>query len=152
MILPDSNLLLYAHNAGSPLFQEAAKWWVEILNGKEAVGLAESVVMAFIRISTGSRVFREPLTLQEVQRHVARWKTRPLVRILQPMPGHVDRVLKLLEQAGSTAGNLVSDAQLADLALEHGGVVHTNDRDFLRFPGLRWSFPLQEKKGRNPVI
>ena len=77
----------------------------------------------------------------EAVEHVRTWQAQPVVHILEPRADHVAQVLKLLETLG-TAGNLVTDAQLAALALEHGAVLHTADADFLRFRGLRWFNPI----------
>ncbi|MGI8602873.1 MAG: TA system VapC family ribonuclease toxin [Verrucomicrobiales bacterium] len=152
MILPDVNLLVYASDLLSPHHQQALTWWNESAASGETIGIAEFVVMGFLRITTQPKFCHQPISLARAQAAVEAWFRAPGIQLLQPAPGHYLRVLRLLQQAGSTAGNLVSDAQLADLALEHGGTVHTNDRDFLRFAGLRWSFPLHGKKGRNPVI
>ena len=127
MIVPDINLLLYAYDSDSPFHRKAAAWWQGCLSGTEPVGLAQIVVFGFVRIGTNGRVFRNPMTSLEA--------------VEQPRADHVAQVLKLLETLG-TAGNLVTDAQLAALALEHGAVLHTADADFLRFRGLRWFNPI----------
>lgn len=141
MIVPDINLLLYAYDSDSPFHSKAAAWWQRCLSGTEPVGLAQVVIFGFVRIGTSGRVFRNPLTAIEAAEHVRGWQTQPVVQILEPRADHVAQVLKLLETLG-TAGNLVTDAQLAALALEHGAVLHTADADFLRFPGLRWFNPI----------
>jgi len=141
MIVPDINLLLYAYDAGSPFHSKAAAWWQECLSGTEPVGLAPVAVFGFVRIGTSRRVFGNPLTPLEAAEHVRSWQAQSVVQILEPGPDHIAKVLKLLETLG-TAGNLVTDAQLAALALEHGAVLHTADSDFLRFRGLRWFNPI----------
>jgi hypothetical protein len=72
------------------------------------------------------------------------WLARRVSQVLQAPADHVQQVIGLLESAGAAAGNLVTDAQIAALALSHRAVVHTADRDFLRFRGVRCHFPLDE--------
>ena len=141
MIVPDINLLLYAYDSASPFHSKATAWWQACLSGTEPVGLAPVVAFGVVRIGTNSRVFHNPLTPMEAAEHVRSWQSQPVVQILEPQADHVAHVLKLLETLG-TAGNLVTDAQLAALAIEHGAVLHTADSDFLRFRGLRWLNPI----------
>jgi hypothetical protein len=147
MIVPDINLLLYAYDSASPFHAKAAAWWQACLSGTEPIGLAQVVVFGFLRIGTNNRVFRNPLTPIEAAEHVRSWQSQPIVQILEPQAVHVAQVLKLLEALG-TAGNLVTDAQLAALAIDHGAVLHTADSDFLRFRGLRWFNPITDVASR----
>jgi toxin-antitoxin system PIN domain toxin len=148
MILPDINLLLYAYDSDSPFHSKAAGWWQGCLSGTEPVGLAQVVVFGFVRIGTNGRVFRNPMTALEAAGHVRSWQAQPVVQILEPRADHLAQVLDLFETLG-TAGNLVTDAQLAALALEHAAVLHTADPDFLRFRGLRWFNPITGVSSRN---
>ena len=141
MIVPDANLLLYAYDAASPFHSKAAVWWNACLSGDEPVGLPHATVFAFVRLGTNPRVFHQPLSPVEAASHVRSWLAQPCIQVLEPDPNHVEDVLKLLESLG-TAGNLVTDAQLAASALTQGAVLHTADTDFLRFQGLRWFNPL----------
>jgi toxin-antitoxin system PIN domain toxin len=141
MIIPDLNLLIYAHDTLSPCHAAAKRWWADSLSQSEPVGLPHLVVFGFIRISTRSQIFRQPLTLTEAGDLVRSWLAQPNVQMVQPADGHLDRVMDLLDQIG-TAGNLVTDAQLAALAIEHHAVLHTTDTDFVRFPGLQWFNPI----------
>ena len=141
MILPDINLLLYAYDAASPFHGKAAGWWQECLSGSEAVGLPPVVVFGFVRLATHARVFTDPMTPTEAAQHVRSWLAQPVVRVLDAQADSIEPVLTVLEKLG-TAGNLVTDAQIAALALEYDAVLHTNDTDFLRFEGLRWFNPL----------
>ena len=104
-------------------------------------GLPLVVIFGFVRIATNPRAFQNPMTPKEAAGHVRAWLARPGVQILESGPLEVERVLKLLESVG-TAGNLVTDAQIAVAALEHDAVLHTSDSDFIRFPGLRWFNPI----------
>jgi uncharacterized protein len=141
MIIPDANLLLYAYDSESPFHKSAARWWAGLLSRVEPVGLCPVVVFAFLRLSTHGKVFDHPLTVIEASQFVASWLARPNVRLLVAGPGHVEAVCRLLTKA-STAGNLVTDAQIAALALEYGATVHTADTDFARLAGVRWENPL----------
>jgi toxin-antitoxin system PIN domain toxin len=144
MIVPDANLLLYAYDDSNPFHDAAARWWVECLSGSEPVGLTHPVIFAFIRIGTSSRVYANPMSLAETRRHVESWLNRRVTQILTAAPGHESQVVRLLERAGASGGNLVTDAQIAAIAMEHRAIVHTADRDFMRFSGLRVHYPLDD--------
>ena len=141
MIVPDVNLLLYAYDASSRFHTAAAAWWRACLSESEPVGLPPVVVFAFLRVGTSPRVFEHPMTPSEAAGHVRAWLAQPVVQLLEPHADHLERVLTLLESLG-TAGNLVTDAQIAALVLESDAVLHTTDTDFLRFAALRWINPL----------
>jgi hypothetical protein len=149
MIVPDVNLLLYAYDAASRFQSAAAAWWQECLSGEEPVGLAPVVLFAFARISTNPRVFSNPLSVNEAADVVRSWLHQPPAQVLEPAADHVEQVLRLLERIG-TAGNLVTDAQIAALTIAHGAVLHTVDADFLRFPGLKWINPLTARTRKPP--
>ena len=142
MIVPDANLLLYAIDSTSPFHDAARQWWTSCLNGAVPVGLCHPVVFAFVRIGTNRRAFERPLSLGQATRLVQSWFDRRATRTLYPGPRHVDNVLSLLVATGSGGGNLVTDAQIAEIALAHRAEVHTADHDFRRFPGLEVRFPL----------
>ena len=141
MIVPDVNLLLYAYDASSRFHAAAAAWWRNCLSGSEPVGLPPVVVFGFVRIATSARVFEHPMTPGEAADHLRAWLAQPVVQVLEPRAGHIERVLTLLESLGA-AGNLVTDAQIAALVLESDAVLHTTDTDFVRFASLRWLNPL----------
>lgn len=141
MIAPDANLLLYAYDSESPFHRAAARWWAALLSGTEPVGLSPVVVFAFLRLATHPKVFDRPMPVAEASERVASWLARPNVRLLVAGPGHVESVCRLLAKAG-TGGNLVTDAQIAALALEYGATVHSADGDFARFSKVDWENPL----------
>ena len=141
MILVDANLLLYAYDTSAPAHQAAKIWWEDRLSQPEPVGLAWVTLLAFVRIGTNPRVFAKPLSLAEACAYVAAWLGRPMVRILQPGEHHW-RILDDLLRRTQAAGNLVTDAHLAALALEHGARLLSTDQDFRRFDTLRWENPL----------
>ena len=139
MIVPDVNLLLCAYDASSQFHPEAATWWRECLSGSEPVGFPPVMVLAFLRIATSRRVFEHPMTPAEAAGHIRAWLAQPVVQMLEPRGDHLECVLAFLESLG-TAGNLVSDVQMA--ALESDAVLRTADSDFVRFAGMRWLNPL----------
>jgi len=142
MIVPDANLLLYAYNDASPFHEAASQWWKQCMSGSEPVGLTYPVIFAFVRISTSTRVFEQPMSLAQASSHVASWLNRRVTRVLQPDAGHAQQVFDLLSAAASSGGNLVTDAQIAAVAISHHGTVHTADRDFMRFKNLDCYYPL----------
>jgi len=145
MIIPDINLLIYAHNDQAPQHEAARKWWEDLLNGTSPVGLPWVSIAGFIRLMTHQRILTTPLDVKPAVDHVRLWLAQPPVRIVHPGSRFEEIFFCYLEALG-TAGNLTTDAQLAALAVEHQAELHTADTDFLRFPGLRWINPLDQKK------
>ncbi len=141
MILVDANLLLYAYHPRSEQHAASRAWLEIVLSGSELVRFAWLTLWAFLRISTNSRVFERPLTLPEAEAAVTSWLSQSLAGILEPGERHWD-ILRRLMREGQTTGPLVMDAVLAAIAIEHGATLHTTDRDFSRFPGLKWTNPL----------
>lgn len=132
----DANVLLYAVNRRAAEHDVAREWLERALSGQEAVAFAWTVVLAFLRLSTHPAVFPDPLRPAQATAVVERWlESAPAVTI-EPTRRHLPLLAGLLTEAG-TAGNLVGDAHLAALALEHGAAVVSFDRDFARFSGLR---------------
>jgi toxin-antitoxin system PIN domain toxin len=142
MIVPDVNLLVYAHVEAFPEHRKARSWWDGLLNGRKEVGLASPALFGFLRLATNRKLFDPPMPIDAALAHVRRWLARPQVRFLVPGSRHLEIGFRLLEMLG-TAGNLTTDVQLAALALEHQGEVHSNDADFARFSDLRWVNPLR---------
>ena len=141
MIVLDANLLLYAYGAGSPRHKEARAWLEKVLSGAEPVGLPWQSLAAFIRIATNPRLPGFRRSIEEVSRTVNGWLEQPNTRVLAPGDDHW-LLLRRMMVEGQASGPLVSDALLAALTIEYGGVLYTTDRDFARFPGLRWKNPL----------
>ena len=142
MIVPDANLLLYAYDSNGPFYERAKSWWQGCLSGQEAVGLTHPTLFAFLRISTHPKIYTHPMTLAEAAGHVRSWLARRVSQLLEAPLDHTEHVIGLLEDAGGTAGHLVTDAQIAAFAQSYRAIVHTVDRDFLRFPDVRCHFPL----------
>jgi len=139
--IPDVNLLLYALDERSPHHARARSWVEQVLSGTETVGLSWQVLVAFVRLSTRHAVFEQPLTVHEAFDVVDGWLDQPPVTVVHPGRRHAAVLRELLAALG-TAGNLTTDAHLAALAVEHGAELCSHDRDFGRFPGVRWVDPL----------
>jgi len=141
LIVPDINLLVYAYNEDAPLHSASKAWWEGCLSGAEPVGLAWAVLLGFVRLMSSRRVLLEPMASGEAVEHCRAWLAQPSTLIVTPGPLHLDIFSNLL--AGpSISANLVTDAHLAALAIEHQAAVYSNDSDFSRFSGLRWHNPV----------
>jgi uncharacterized protein len=142
VILVDANILLYAEDQISPRHAMARAWWDDQLSGTVPVCLCWTVLGAFIRIGTNSRVFEHPLSLDQAVSRVQSWIDQPCTRIVHPTERHWTVFQKMLLE-GQAVANLVTDAHLAALAVEHGCELISTDSDFSRFPGLKWRNPLR---------
>ncbi|MBI5394241.1 MAG: type II toxin-antitoxin system VapC family toxin [Verrucomicrobia bacterium] len=142
MILVDANLLVYAHVKNMAQHAKAKAWLDAQINSPARVGLPWPSLLGFLRLVTNPRVFNQPETLEDAWQWVGDWLDNPNVWIPQPTERHREVLASLLP---ATAGrpNLVPDAHLAAVAIEHGLTVCSADGDFGRFPGLRWVNPLQ---------
>lgn len=140
-MLLDANLLLYAVHSGSERHEAAVAWLNEQLNGSRRVGFPWQSLAAFLRIATHPRAFADPLDSATAWARVEDWLSAPVAWVPQPGSEHA-RVLEQLLQRHRVQGNLVPDAMLAALALEHGLTVFSTDTDFARFPEVRWQDPL----------
>jgi toxin-antitoxin system PIN domain toxin len=141
VILPDVNVLVYAFVAESPDHPRYAEWLRHAATGREAFGLSELVLSGFVRIVTNPRVLKVPAPPRDALAFVGTLRTRPNVVLVNPGARHWDIFERLCVEVGAK-GNLVADAYLAALAIESGSEWITTDRDFSRFPGLRWRHPL----------
>lgn len=142
MIVPDVNLLLYAHFTAFPEHPRARAWWERLLSDDAEVALTAPALFGFIRIATNPRVFAPPMDVHAAVATAERWLARPQVRFLVPGPRHLEVAWSLLRDAG-TGANLTTDVQLAAYAIEYQGEVHSCDTDFARFASLRWRDPLR---------
>lgn len=142
MIVIDANLLIYSYNSGSVRHAKAREWFEQVLSNTETVGLPWQSIAAFVRIMTDPRLPGARFTAYEATEVVNRWLDQPIVRVLTPGEDHWDLFRRMVVE-GEGFGPLVSDAQIAALTIEYGGVLYTTDRDFARFPGLRWQNPLK---------
>jgi uncharacterized protein len=141
LILVDANLLIYAHVSSFPQHAQAGSWLDSQLSGTDRVGLPWPSLLGFLRIVTNPRVFERPEPMGQAWRQVQDWLEPDVVWIPQPTERHRDVMGKLVMTAGVQA-NLVPDAHLAALAIEHGLLLCSTDGDFGRFADLRWQNPL----------
>jgi toxin-antitoxin system PIN domain toxin len=140
--LLDVNLLLYAVDETSPCHGRARPWLDQVMSGSETVALPWLTLTAFVRLTTRAAVFVTPLSADAALDYVEQWLLQPCATVVHPTFRHASIMRDLLRAAG-TAGNRVSDAHLAALAIEHGATLCSRDADFARFPGLRWEDPLR---------
>lgn len=142
MKIVDLNLLLYAYNSAASEHIPAAAWLKAALLSREIVGLAWVTVLGFLRIATDPKILVSPKDLPGAAGIVSDWLSRDNVSLVSPTDRHWTLLNGLLPRHRAR-GSLITDAHLAALAIEHGAILCTNDRDFLRFPGLKVEFPLQ---------
>ncbi|MGH3850170.1 MAG: TA system VapC family ribonuclease toxin [Pseudonocardiaceae bacterium] len=140
-MLIDANLLLYAVDSSSQFNERASRWLEEILNGDRRVGLPWQTIGSFLRIITHPRVTTNPLSWEQAWRYVDSWLDSGSVWV-PPATERTAAVMARITSGIPITGNLVPDAQLAALAVEHGLVLHSADTDFARFPQLQWLNPL----------
>ena len=151
MNLLDVNVLVYAFRQDSNRHQEYRTWLLNLLNGYEKYGLAEQVLMGMIRITTNPKIFKQPSTLLEAIAFTKALKQPPNCCIIRPSPNHWSIFLEICQQVNAK-GNLITDAWLAALAIDSQCVWITCDRDFARFPKLKWKHPLdQDREVQNPA-
>lgn len=143
MLLPDVNVLIYAHREDSTDEHSAyADWLTRLATGNEPFALSVLTLVGLVRIVTNPRVFRRPSSLDEVFDFTRELTSRANARVVAPGPKHLKIFEDLCRRAGATA-KLSADAQHAAVAIEHGCTLVTTDSDFDRFPGLRWRHPLR---------
>jgi hypothetical protein len=143
LIVPDANLLIYAYDTKAVQHRAARIWLEKILSAPELVGLPWQSISAFMRISTDMRLTGDRFSTEKAIGIVQQWMDRKQVRLLAPSERHWTIFQRMLIE-GQTRGPLTTDAELAALTIEYGGVLYTTDRDFARFPGLRWVNPLEK--------
>lgn len=141
MILVDANLLVYAHVKDMPQHEASRAWLDEKLNGTSPIGLPWASLLGFVRLVSNPRIFERPRSVAQAWRQAESWLDCPPVWTPAATERHREVLGSLLSAAGLRA-NLVPDAHLAALAIEHGLVLCSTDGDFARFPRLRWENPL----------
>ena len=140
MILPDVNILVYAFRSDSSNHETCKTWLDSVVNGEAPYGIAPQVLSGVVRITTHPKVFTEPNTLDEVLRFCDILLAQSHGVVIQPGERHWEIFTRLCTEADAR-GNLVPDAWFAALAIESGCEWITLDRDYARFPGLRWRVP-----------
>jgi toxin-antitoxin system PIN domain toxin len=141
MDLPDINVLVYAHRKDAPEHDRYAAWLTGSANGASPFALSSITLAGFLRIVTNPRIFRPATPMDQALSFCQELIARPTASMIQPGERHWDIMVDLIETA-AVRGAMITDAYLAALAIEHGCEVVTTDKDFARFPNLRWRHPL----------
>lgn len=139
MKLVDTNVLLHAANTSAVEHGESRRWMEAALSGGAPVGFGWLALTGFLRIATHPRVFPVPLAADAALDLIEEWLAPPSARVLHPGLRHPSILREMCAAVGG--GNLVTDAHLAALAIEHKATVVSYDTDFARFPGVRWERP-----------
>jgi toxin-antitoxin system PIN domain toxin len=140
VILPDVNVLIYAFRRDSIRHRVCKPWLDDVIEGESQFGISPLVLAAVVRIATNPRIFREPSTPAESFAFCSVLLAQPNCERVEPGVRHWD-IFERLTQETDTRGARVSDAWFAALAIEHGCIWMTFDRDYARFPGLEWREP-----------
>lgn len=141
MILADVNVLAYASRDDAPRYAEYRRWLESSIGSASPFGVSELVLSGVVRIVTHPRIYAEPTPLANALDYVESLRSHPNSVVIAPGARHFGLFLELCASVKAT-GNLVPDAYFAALAIESGSDWVTDDRDFSRFPGLRWRHPL----------
>ena len=143
MLLPDVNVLIYAHFENIVAEQaEHAHWLTRLATGSEPLALSALVLSGFVRIATNPWIFDPPSTFEYAFAFVSSLVGRPMARIVGPGPDHLEVFERICREAGAT-GKLVADAQRAAIAVAHGCTLVSTESDFNRFAEVRWRHPLR---------
>ena len=140
-MLPDVNVLIYAHREDAPEHDRYAAWLKTLAAADEPFALSESVLASFLRIATNAKIFDPPTPMKTAIAFCQRLIDWPRAVLIAPSRRHWDI---LIELCSNIQGPLVTDAYIAALAIEHGCELVTTDGDFARFAGLRWRHPLAD--------
>ncbi|MEW5878937.1 MAG: type II toxin-antitoxin system VapC family toxin [Pseudomonadota bacterium] len=141
MVLPDVDVLVYAHREDTEHHVQCRRWLEATINGEERYAVSELVLSGFIRVVTHPKVFAKPSTLAQALEFAEQVRDQPNAMLIEPGERHWSIFRRLCTEA-KVKGNLVPDAYFAALAIEGGCEWITTDRDFSRFGGLRWRSPL----------
>jgi hypothetical protein len=141
VILPDTNVLIYAFRRDAHRHEEYRGWLEHALANESAFGISDVVLSAIVRITTHPRIFVKPSTLKQALEFCSVMLDQPNTVRVTPGPRHWSIFTNLCRKV-DVKGNLVPDAYLAALAIEAGAEWITTDHDFARFSGLRWRHPL----------
>jgi len=141
VVLADVNVLVYAHREDTEHHLACRSWLEATINGEERYGVSELVLSGFVRITTHPKVFASPSPLMVALEFAEQVREQPSAMLIEPGERHWSIVRRLCVEA-KAKGNLVPDAYFAALAIEGGCEWITTDRDYSRFPGLRWRSPL----------
>jgi len=146
LIVPDVNVLVYAHRADMTEHEPYREWLDGLVNSGPAYGMSEMVLSSFVRIVTNRRIYSKPTENHEALASAARLLAPPQCVPVRPGPGHWE-IFEDLCKRHAARSKLVADAYLAAIVMEAGCDLATADRDFARFEGLRWHHPLAGRPG-----
>jgi toxin-antitoxin system PIN domain toxin len=138
--LVDANVLLYAVNTDAAHHERSRHWLDDALSGADTVAFAWIALLAFVRLSTKPELFPSPLGVEGAMDRVDAWLGAAPAVVIDPTVDH-PRILRELLRPLGTGGNLVNDAHLAALSIEHRCGIVSFDNDFDRFPGVDWILP-----------
>lgn len=141
MVLPDVNVLVYAHREETAHHDLCRNWLEDVVNGEEAYGISDLVLSGFVRVVTHPKVFKRPSRMDDALTFAAQLRDQSSCVHIEAGPRHWDIFKRLCAEAG-VKGNLVPDAYLAAMAIESGCEWISTDQDFSRFKGLRWRHPV----------
>lgn len=140
-MLLDANLLLFAVDQESPFHDTARAWLSDVLNGNRRIGLPWQSLTAFLRISTHLGISKQPLSPDDAWQQIEDWLACTVTWVPLPTDRH-KAVLGDLVKRHHLHGRVITDAQLAALAIEHGLTVYSADTDFAGFSEVEWKNPL----------
>ena len=140
MTVVDLNVLVYAVNSSSRQHPVARAWLESAIASHEPTGLAWTVLLGFLRLTTRPGILPHPLGVEDAGEVISDWLAQPGVRVVTETDEHWLHLRRLLASSG-TGGNLTTDAHLAALAISHGATLVSFDHDFARFAGLHWLNP-----------
>ncbi|NBB89796.1 MAG: PIN domain-containing protein [Spirochaetes bacterium] len=141
MIIPDINLIVYAHDETTAAHPPARQWWERTVTGAEPVGLPWVCVLGFVRLLSNPRVVQQPAPAADLMARMQRVLALSAVRPAVPGAQHAGLMQRLFDETGAT-GRLTTDIHLAALAIEHGATLASTDTDFARFSELKWVNPI----------
>jgi toxin-antitoxin system PIN domain toxin len=141
VILPDVNVLVYAHHESSVDHERYRTWWEGVVNGPTKFALVDQVLAGLMRVVTHARIFENPMSIQDALAAAEAIRSHPNCLILQSSPRQWEVFRDLCTSAGAV-GNQVPDAYLAAVAITSGSEFITADKGFARYQGLRWRHPL----------
>lgn len=140
LLVLDVNVVVAAHRADHPQHEPVRHWFDNLLGGDEPFSTPALVWTSFLRLVTNRRVFPVPSPLPDAFAFLDATRAQPHYLSLEPGPRHLTLVRRMCEESGAT-GDMVPDAVLGAVALEHGASIASLDRDFARFPSLTWVRP-----------
>lgn len=143
MTVVDLNVLIYAVNSSSRHHRAARRWLESAIASHEPTGLAWTVLLGFLRLTTRTGILPNPLSVEEASDVISDWLAQPGVRVVNETDEHWLHLRRLLASSG-TGGNLTTDAHLAALAISHGATLVSFDHDFARFSGVDWRNPAKQ--------